>query len=106
VRQFSFWLGRWDVFTPDGAHVGTNDITPLFDGRVLVEHWTGDSGVTGVSLNAWNAERGVWHQTWMDSTGSTPLARRRADRRSHGARRCIAVHYSAPHHLDADSRRR
>jgi len=35
ARQSSFWLGRWDVFTPDGAHVGTNCITSLFDGRGL-----------------------------------------------------------------------
>ncbi|MDQ4038667.1 MAG: hypothetical protein M3313_10060, partial [Actinomycetota bacterium] len=73
MRQFSFWLGRWEVFTPDGTHVGINHITPLFDGRVLAEDWAGDSGVRGVSLNAWDPYRRVWHQTWMDSTGSTLL---------------------------------
>ena len=33
VRQFSFWLGAWEVFTPDEVRVGTYHITPLFDGR-------------------------------------------------------------------------
>jgi len=39
----------------------------------MAEDWAGDGGVRGVSLNAWDPDRGVWHQTWMDSTGSTLL---------------------------------
>jgi len=49
VRQFDFWLGRWDVFGSDGTHVGTNHITPLLGGPALAEHWEGDGGVSGVS---------------------------------------------------------
>lgn len=71
--QFSFWLGDWQVFSPAGSPVGTNKITPLYGGRVLVENWSGKGGVEGTSLNAWDPERKCWHQTWMDSTGSTLL---------------------------------
>lgn len=73
VHEFDFWLGRWEVFTPDGALAGTNHITALFGGRVLAESWTGRTGVLGVSLNSWDPEQGSWHQTWMDSGGSTLL---------------------------------
>ncbi|MFC6008331.1 hypothetical protein [Angustibacter luteus] len=73
AHEFSFWVGEWDVFDPDGEQVGTNQVTALFDGQVLCERWVGSSGVEGISLNSWDADRGAWHQTWMDSTGSTLL---------------------------------
>jgi hypothetical protein len=73
VRDFDFWVGSWEVFSPEGELIGTSRITPLYDGRVIAETWTGRSGVLGTSLNAWDDERGVWHQTWMDSTGSVLL---------------------------------
>ncbi len=72
-RQFDFWLGSWDVFGPAGRQVGTNTITALCGGSVLQEEWAGLGGVEGRSLNSWDALRGRWHQTWMDSTGSTLL---------------------------------
>jgi hypothetical protein len=73
VREFDFWLGSWDVFSAAGEPIGTSRITPLYDGRVIAESWTGASGFHGTSLNAWDDDRGVWHQTWMDSTGSVLL---------------------------------
>jgi hypothetical protein len=73
ARDFDFWLGSWEVFSAGGELIGTSRITPLYDGRVIAESWTGESGVLGTSLNAWDDERGVWHQTWMDSTGSVLL---------------------------------
>jgi hypothetical protein len=36
---------------------------------VLHESWT-SATVQGQSLNVFDADRGVWHQTWIDSTGS------------------------------------
>lgn len=71
--EFDFWIGSWTVTDPAGDQVGTNEITPLFDGIALAEHWRGRGGVEGRSLNAYDAARQVWHQTWMDSTGSTLL---------------------------------
>jgi len=72
-HAFDFWLGEWEVHDPDGRHVGRNSITAPFDTGALAEHWRGDGGVVGHSLNAWDPERGCWHQTWLDSTGGILL---------------------------------
>ncbi len=71
--QFDFWVGEWEVLDPTGRIVGHNSITRLFGGRALSERWSGAGGVEGVSLSSWDATRHRWHQTWMDSTGSTLL---------------------------------
>jgi Protein of unknown function (DUF1579) len=68
-RQFDFWLGDWNVHRPDGTLAGRNRIVSLFDGCVLHESWEGSSGHRGTSLNIYDAARGVWHQTWVDSSG-------------------------------------
>lgn len=72
-HDFDFWIGEWDVFGPQGAQVGTNDITAMYGNGMLHEHWHGRGGVEGRSLNAYDADRGCWHQTWMDSTGGVLL---------------------------------
>jgi hypothetical protein len=71
AREFDFWLGDWEVSGPDGRAVGRNSITAVCAGRVLAEAWTGSGGVEGTSLSSWDEARKRWHQTWMDSTGST-----------------------------------
>lgn len=68
-REFDFWLGEWEVRDPDGRLVGRNRITALFDGCALREEWEGASGHRGTSLNAWSPQTGIWHQTWVDSSG-------------------------------------
>ena len=73
AHAFDFWLGEWDVHDPAGRHVGRNSITAPFATGAVAEHWRGDGGVVGHSLSAWDAERGCWHQTWMDSTGGVLL---------------------------------
>ena len=73
THQFDFWIGTWDVFGPAGRQVGTNSITAQCGGKVLLEQWAGNGGVEGRSLNSWDSARRRWHQTWMDSTGSTLL---------------------------------
>jgi len=66
AHQFDFWLGDWDVFVPSGKLAGTNRIEPLY-GCVLHEHWKSAS-IEGQSLNVFDPDRGVWHQTWIDSS--------------------------------------
>jgi hypothetical protein len=72
-RQFDFWLGDWDVTTPDGKPSGTNSIKPILGGCVLHENWHGSGGFTGQSFNAYDVKRKVWHQTWVDGTGGLLL---------------------------------
>lgn len=67
-RQFDFWIGDWDVSTPDGKYVGSNLIKPVYGACALSESWT-TPNLKGQSFNAYDDDRGVWHQTWIDSTG-------------------------------------
>ena len=69
-RQFDFWIGRWDVYGPAGRKVGENRIDAIADGCALLEQWTGNGGVTGKSLNIYDAGDRRWHQTWVDSSGT------------------------------------
>lgn len=69
-RQFDFWIGQWNV-TSNGQPAGTNHIRAIHGGCVLHESWTSSAGnFTGDSLNTYDAARGVWHQTWADSSGT------------------------------------
>ncbi len=68
-HQFDFWVGEWDVKTPDGHPAGTNSITVELKGCVLHEHWSGVRGMKGESFNTWSPTRRTWHQTWVDDGG-------------------------------------
>jgi hypothetical protein len=68
-RQFDFWLGRWEVFGPQGRKAGDNVIETIERGCALIERWHGQGGYTGTSLNAWDASARVWRQHWVDSQG-------------------------------------
>jgi hypothetical protein len=68
-RQFDFWLGTWDV-TQAGKVAGQNKIESVLNGCAVMESWKGTGGVAGHSLNIYDSTRDVWHQTWVDSTGS------------------------------------
>ena len=69
-RAFDFWLGEWQVATPDGKVVGTNRIESEYNGCVLHERYTTGRGYSGESLNIYDAGKKVWHQTWVDTSGT------------------------------------
>ncbi len=68
-RQFDFWLGEWEVWTPTGQLAGVNKISLAYGGCVLHEQYTTGRGYSGGSFNMYDASRGQWHQTWVDNTG-------------------------------------
>ncbi len=68
-RAFDFWVGHWQVKTPDGKVAGVNRIEREYGGCVLHERYTTARGYSGESLNIYDAARQVWHQTWVDNTG-------------------------------------
>ena len=72
-RSFDFWLGEWQVRTPDGKLAGVNRIEREYDGCVLHERYTTGRGYSGESLNVYDASRKVWHQTWVDTSGTLLL---------------------------------
>ena len=68
-RQFDFWIGavardgkreRWPVTTASSASSS---------GCALLENWTGAKGGEGKSLNFFDRDDGLWHQTWIDRSG-------------------------------------
>jgi len=68
--DFDFWVGEWDVFSPDGVQAGTNRIEKAQRGCVLVEHWTGAGGGTGTSFNHWHPGAARWVQLWVSGGGT------------------------------------
>jgi hypothetical protein len=72
-RQFDFWLGEWTVHTRDGKLAGTNRITREYGDCVLHERYATSRGYSGESLNMYDAGRKLWHQTWVDTSGTLLL---------------------------------
>ena len=69
-RQFDFWVGDWDVFTPAGEKAGTNNIQKAAGGCMLLENWTSANGIySGKSINFYDASKKKWVQVWADSSG-------------------------------------
>lgn len=69
-RRFDFWVGDREVRDPAGKVAGRNRITLLHEGCARFENWTANGGgVTGSSLNVYDADRKVWHQTRVDNAG-------------------------------------
>jgi len=69
-RQFDFWLGDWEVSSPEGTVVGKNSITVENGDCWIHEHWAGGLGGNGESFNYYNATTKKWHQTWVDDQGA------------------------------------
>lgn len=69
-RAFDFWLGTWNVHTPDGKLAGVNRVERGYGGCVLHERYASERGYAGESLNVYDAARKVWHQTWVDNQGT------------------------------------
>lgn len=68
-RQFDFWVGTWEVTV--GSNVaGRNVITNEEQGCLIHEHWTGARGGTGQSFNFYDAAGKLWHQVWVDNSGT------------------------------------
>ena len=74
-RQFDFWVGDWKVFSLAGTFVATSRIVMKLDGCIVEENWAPLNGIRGRSLNSYDAESGVWRQTWVpeQAPGSRPL---------------------------------
>ena len=69
-KEFDFWLGDWEVHTPDGQFAGTNSIRREEAGCVLTERWTGAGGNTGSSVNYVDKSTGEWVQVWNSENGA------------------------------------
>src|SRR5512140_2765931 len=68
-RRMDFWLGEWDVTTPDGTPDGTNEVVAVAGRCAIEERWTGRDGGVGRSLFHFDRAAGAWAQTWVTSAG-------------------------------------
>lgn len=68
-RIFDFWIGEWEVFTPNGQKAGENIIEKTTNGCMLLENWTGAGGSTGKSMNYFDAATKKWKQLWVSGIG-------------------------------------
>lgn len=69
-KQFDFWLGEWEVRTPDGTLAGHNSITKEQGGCALHENWVSASGAGGTSTSFYLPSREQWRQIWVGSNGT------------------------------------
>jgi hypothetical protein len=73
-RQFDFWLGDWDTFRikdekPGSTSVARNRVTSILGGCALHEVYTRADGYSGESFTIYDANRNVWHQSWVSNQG-------------------------------------
>ncbi|MEO0549286.1 MAG: hypothetical protein AAFZ91_05145 [Pseudomonadota bacterium] len=68
-HQFDFWIGDWEVTSPDGVVQGRNVITAEESGCLIVERWVSSAGDTGQSYNFYDPATDKWRQVWV-STGA------------------------------------
>ena len=66
--HFDFWLGEWDC-TWGEQERGSNRVEHILEGKVIQENFTAPD-FSGLSLSAYDAERRLWCQTWVDSNGT------------------------------------
>lgn len=72
-RALDFWIGEWDVRTPQGQPIGSNHIERTLNGCALHESWTnsGIPGVSGRSFSWFDDEIGKWRQVYLSAAGGT-----------------------------------
>jgi len=74
TKQFDFWLGEWDVTSPDGKPAGKSRIEKVGADWGVLENWTGAGGGSGKSLNTWFPEKKRWQQFWVGNGGALELS--------------------------------
>lgn len=66
AKKFDFWVGEWNVFGLTGVKVGESNIQKILKGNVILENWSGSSGVEGKSFNHYHMDSERWIQYWVD----------------------------------------
>lgn len=70
-RAFDFWLGEWEVTSPNRpGWVAQNSITLSNDDCSVHESYT-SGGYTGNSISFYDNQKQQWHQTWIDNQGAS-----------------------------------
>lgn len=75
-RQFDFWVGEWEAFSPNGKKGGDSKISIILDSCIILEEWTSANLTQGIryagkSFNTYNSATKQWQQTWVDNVGGS-----------------------------------
>ena len=74
-RAFDFWVGEWDVRPtghPEAKAHQHSSIQRILGGCVIFEDYAYEGGqYEGKSFNIFDVNSGKWHQTYVDSTGTS-----------------------------------
>ncbi len=70
ARQFDFWIGEWDVRTPQGIVAGSSSVQSILGQCIVFENWSALGGNSGKSFNIYDKNDKKWHQTWVDDKGT------------------------------------
>lgn len=68
-RRLDFWVGTWDVTTPNGYAVGSSTVQVVSGGCAILERWTSKKGANGNSLSSFNPTLHQWQQYWIGQDG-------------------------------------
>lgn len=68
-HYFDFWIGDWNVTTPQNQTAGRSSVRQILSQCVIFENWTDGQGGEGKSFNAYNAPLDMWQQFWTDQYG-------------------------------------
>jgi hypothetical protein len=71
-HRFDFWLGDWDTFDSDALNkpsVARNHVDAILDGCALREVYEQADGLVGQSFTIYDADRHLWHQSWVTNHG-------------------------------------
>ncbi|UXP33350.1 hypothetical protein N6H18_05215 [Reichenbachiella agarivorans] len=80
--EFDFWIGDWEVFTPENVKLGENTVSKIEKDCIVTEYWRGASGLTGRSFNYFDVSDSTWNQLWLDSGGSNLKLKGKANQES------------------------
>lgn len=69
-RQFDFWLGEWDLVSPDGKKSADDKVVAVLGACGIQENWVGTKSGQGLSFSAYDPATRRWHQTLMDDGGA------------------------------------
>jgi hypothetical protein len=65
-----FWVGDWDVVSPQGERQGSNRIEKILGGCAILEHWRDTQGGEGKSLFYYQPAGRIWKQVWVTDTAA------------------------------------
>jgi len=93
---FDFWIGEWDVTTPQGQPAGKSSVQQILSQCVIFENWTDRQGGQGKSFNAYNVDYDMWQQFWTDQYGRVTEYRESERTPEKGLR--FLAHQGTPQH--------